>query len=89
MKRAAIFFELSEWLQQNLAHFDFTLPFTQLPQGKEIGYEPWHISYLPVADLAKQQFSAEILLASWQNEDIAGKACLTQHLDEIFQRFFI
>ncbi|AKD37906.1 bifunctional aspartokinase I/homoserine dehydrogenase I [Pasteurella multocida subsp. multocida OH4807] len=88
-EKGGYFFELSEWLQQNLAHFDFVLPFTQLPQGKEIGYEPWHISYLPVADLAKQQFSGEILLASWQNEDIAGNACLTEHLDEIFQRFFI
>lgn len=88
-EKGGYFYELSEWLQQNLAHFDFVLPFTHLPETKEIGYEPWHISYLPAADLAKQQFSVEILLESWQNEDIAGKACLTQHLDEIFQRFFI
>ncbi|EJS89343.1 hypothetical protein AAUPMC_10802, partial [Pasteurella multocida subsp. multocida str. Anand1_cattle] len=40
--------------------------FTQLPQDKEIGYEPWHISYLPIAQQAQQQFNADILCEAWQ-----------------------
>ncbi len=83
------FFELSEWLQLNIAQFDFALPFTNLLADKQIGHEPWHISYLPIAQYAMQQFSPELLLQSWQDEEIAGKVALQQHLDDIFQRFLI
>ncbi|MDO5054945.1 M15 family metallopeptidase [Pasteurella oralis] len=88
-EQGGYFFELSQWLQLNLAQFDFVLPFTNLPTEKQIGYEPWHISYLPIAQYAMQQFSQAVLLQAWQNEDIAGKVCLEQHLDDIFQRFLI
>lgn len=83
------FSELSQWLQQNLVKFDFSLPFSDLQGNKKIGYEPWHISYLPVAQLARQQFSPEILQSSWQQETIAGKDSLILHLPEIFHHFFV
>lgn len=83
------FYELSLWLQENLAQFDFTLPFVGLQTNKKIGTEPWHISYLPVAQQAQQQFTPEILLLAWQQEEIAGKACLKKHLSEIFDHFFL
>ncbi|MCL7784440.1 M15 family metallopeptidase [Pasteurella multocida] len=88
-EQGGYFFELSDWLQQNLTHFDFALPFTQLSQDKEIGYEPWHISYLPIAQQAQQQFNADILCEAWLQEEIAGKACLLANLAQIFCRFFI
>lgn len=80
------FAELSEFLAEKLPHFDFSLPFMNC-QRKEIGREPWHISYQPIAGLWQQQFNPEILFAAWENEMIEGKSVLISHLDEIFQRF--
>lgn len=82
------FAELSEFLQQNLTHFDFALPFLIDNQTK-MGREPWHISYLPVAELAQKYFTPEVLLKAWQQEDIAGQDCLIQHLDDIFQDYIV
>ncbi|PVX42948.1 LAS superfamily LD-carboxypeptidase LdcB [Pasteurella langaaensis DSM 22999] len=83
------FFELSQWLQENLAQFDFTLPFMQTAKNIDVGREPWHISYFPLAQQAQQQFSPEILIKAWENEEIAGKAVLLEHLQEIFERYFV
>ncbi|MDC2825005.1 M15 family metallopeptidase [Rodentibacter pneumotropicus] len=88
-EKGGYFFELSEFLAENLPHFDFTLPFMQQPIGKKIGREPWHISYLPLAEQARGEFSPEILLHSWQNEEIGGKDILRKHIDQIFEQFMV
>lgn len=76
MKRVVIFFELSEFLTENLLHFDFALPFISQPEGKKIGREPWHISYLPLAEQASRLFTPDVLLQVWQHETVAGKETL-------------
>ena len=83
------FAELSAWLQENVVKFDFAFPFSQMPARVEIGYEPWHISYLPMAEQARTYFNPEILVQSWQDQEVAGKATLIKQLTEIFERFFI
>ena len=88
-EKGGYFAELSAWLMDNLANFDFALPFMQSEQQIEVGREPWHISYLPLAEKAQKQLTAEKLVDSWRDEDIAGKACLIVHLDEIFTRFML
>ena len=88
-EKGGYFFELSEFLTENLPHFDFNLPFMQMPAEKKIGREPWHISYMPLAEKAKQLFSAEVLLQAWEKEEIAGKATLQQHLPQIFEQYFV
>jgi len=88
-EKGGYFFELSEFLIENLPHFDFSLPFMQMPAEKKIGHEPWHISYMPLAEKAKQLFSAEVLLKAWEKEEIAGKSVLTANLPVIFEQFFI
>lgn len=88
-EKGGYFAELSVWLMDNLANFDFALPFMQSEQQIEVGREPWHISYLPLAEKAQKQLTAEKLVESWRDEDIAGKACLIAHLDEIFTRFML
>ena len=88
-EKGGYFAELSAWLMDNLANFDFALPFMQSEQQIEVGREPWHISYLPLAEKAQKQLTAEKLVESWRDEDIAGKACLIVHLDEIFTRFML
>ncbi|TDQ59780.1 LAS superfamily LD-carboxypeptidase LdcB [Mesocricetibacter intestinalis] len=88
-ERGGYFFELSEFLNEALARFDFTLPFINVSERLEIGREPWHISYLPVAEAARRQFGPELLAAAWQDEEIAGKATLISHMDDIFERFYL
>ena len=88
-EQGGYFFELSEFLAENLSHFDFSLPFMQMPAEKKIGREPWHISYMPLAEKAKQLFSAEVLLQAWEKEEIGGKATLQQHLPQIFEQYFV
>ena len=88
-EKGGYFFELSEFLSENLPHFDFNLPFMQMPAEKKIGREPWHISYMPLAEKAKQLFSAEVLLQAWEKEEIGGKATLQQHLPQIFEQYFV
>ncbi|WP_131976035.1 M15 family metallopeptidase [Cricetibacter osteomyelitidis] len=87
--KGGYFAELSEFLQQNLPHFDFTLPFMAMPENKKIGREPWHISYLPAAEQATEQFSIEILLDSWVGEDIAGSTILVRYINQIFQDYLL
>ena len=88
-EKGGYFFELSEFLTENLPHFDFSLPFMQMPAEKKIGREPWHISYIPLAEKAKQLFSVEVLLQAWEKEEIGGKATLQQHLPQIFEQYFV
>lgn len=88
-EQGGYFFELSQWLQENLAKFDFTLPFMQAQQQIKVGREPWHISYLPLAQQAQQQFCPDVLIDAWENEEIAGKSVLLAHLNEIFERYFV
>ena len=88
-EKGGYFFELSEFLTENLPHFDFALPFTQMPKNKKIGHEPWHISYLPLAEQAAKQFSSEVLTLSWQNEEIGGKTALLENLEQIFAEYIV
>lgn len=55
--------------------------------GKKIGREPWHISYLPIAEQAQAQFTPEILIHSWCNEHIEGKHLLQQNMEQIWCNF--
>ncbi|PJG84599.1 M15 family metallopeptidase [Conservatibacter flavescens] len=88
-EQGGYFFELSEFLVENLPHFDFALPFIHMPPQKKIGREPWHISYLPIAEKLKQQFSRDILQQSWQGEEIAGRECLVEKLAEIEECYWV
>ncbi|TNH03575.1 D-alanyl-D-alanine carboxypeptidase family protein [Testudinibacter sp. TR-2022] len=85
-EESGYFYDLACWLSERLPHFDFTLPF-QAVSSLEIGREPWHISYQPLAEQAKVRFTPEILLDSWQNERVEGSELLATKITEIFKRF--
>ena len=88
-EKGGYFFELSEFFTENLPHFDFVLPFISQPEGKKIGREPWHISYLPLAEQASRLFTPDVLLQVWQHEIVAGKETLITHLPEIFELYVV
>ncbi|CUU53316.1 D-alanyl-D-alanine carboxypeptidase [Actinobacillus pleuropneumoniae] len=77
------FAPLAEWLHHNAERFGFYFPFDGIHNAK-VGYEPWHISYRPISAEYEKQFNYQILQKSWQNEPLAGKACLLEHFNRLF-----
>ncbi|MDO4627254.1 MAG: M15 family metallopeptidase [Pasteurellaceae bacterium] len=88
-EKGGYFAELSQWLQQHLPKFDFGLPFMTMSERIKIGREPWHISYLPLAEQARTQFNPDVLQQAWQDEHIEGKESLVKHLPLIFEQFWV
>ncbi|PQQ41325.1 peptidase M15 [Photorhabdus luminescens] len=76
---------LTHWLTENMAHFGFYRPFVGHNSG--IAYEPWHISYQPLAKQLKKLLTQQILLDVWQQHDIAGIDWLSANLPYIFENY--
>ncbi len=83
------FYTLTEWLKDHAPKFGFSFCFLNLPEQYLFGREPWHLTYLPLSQTLAQQMNKQVLLNAWENEDLAGKATLVSHLDEIFTHYFI
>lgn len=81
------FADFAKWLNENAASFGFYFPFMQ--REKQIGLEPWHLSYRPLAEHYQQQFTAKMLQQAWLNEDLSGKETLLSHLDELFKDYIL
>lgn len=80
------FAALSAWLTENMAQFDFYLPFTQKKTGG-VAYEPWHISYWPLSYEAEQLYTVDTLEQVLNTQEIAGKTWLLANLDSIYQHY--
>ncbi|MDX7992410.1 M15 family metallopeptidase [Xenorhabdus littoralis] len=76
---------LTNWLTENMSHYDFYRPFTRHDAG--VAYEPWHISYWPISHEAERSFDEQVLLNSWQNRDIASIDWLQSNLSYIFDKY--
>ncbi|WP_370657897.1 M15 family metallopeptidase [Edwardsiella tarda] len=80
------FLPLTRWLDAHMAEFDFYRPFTgNAPAG--VAAEPWHLSYRPLAQQAETQLTPTLLLAAWQDHEIAGRDWLTANMATIFARY--
>ncbi|TNH43226.1 D-alanyl-D-alanine carboxypeptidase family protein [Photorhabdus luminescens subsp. sonorensis] len=77
------FAPLTHWLTENMAHFGFYRPF--IGHNSNVAYEPWHISYQPLAKQLEKLLTQQILLDVWQQHDIAGIDWLSANLPYIFE----
>lgn len=50
--------------------------------------EPWHLSYRPLAQEAEHLLTPALLLAAWQDKEVAGAEWLERHLPSIFSRLY-
>ncbi len=82
------FQRLTNWLLVNAEQFGFYFPFME-DHGKQIGLEPWHISYFPIAEQYERLLSPEILQIAWEGEDVAGKDSLSQHINDVFKDYIL
>lgn len=87
--QAGGYFEhLTTWLNQNAEQFGFYFPFNGRAD-KQIGIEPWHLSYRPLSDRYQAEFCADMLRSAWIDEDLAGKECLIAHFDDLFKHYIL
>lgn len=84
------FAELAGWLDAHMGDFGFFLPYDRhggQTLGREVAFEPWHLSFAPEAQ--QQRLDARALALCLQQADIEGKQTILTHLDEILARYVL
>lgn len=84
-EQGGYFHAIDQWLSAHMAEFGFYRPFTE--DGDGVAVEPWHLSYRPLAQEAEHLLTPALLLAAWQDREVAGAEWLERHLPAIFSRF--
>ena len=79
------FKELSQWLRLNAHSYGFYLPYARFQGG--VAFEPWHLSYLPLAHKYQQAFDIDKLTKVLSLSNIMGKNVILENLNEIASRF--
>ncbi|MBO1519028.1 M15 family metallopeptidase [Oceanisphaera pacifica] len=84
-EKEGYFYPLSQWLANNMARFDFYLPFAQ-PNGG-VAVEPWHLSYRPLSAPCAAQLSPQLIAQVLKEQQIDGKTHILNQLDRIFVHY--
>ncbi|MCP5078113.1 MAG: M15 family metallopeptidase, partial [Psychromonas sp.] len=79
------FFELNQWLTENMGNFDFYRPYNRYQGG--VATEPWHISYLPIADNCLQLLTPTIIYDLILENNVLGKSLICQQLPMIYKQY--
>jgi LAS superfamily LD-carboxypeptidase LdcB len=79
------FFELGQWLSQNMKKFGFYKPYHHYQGG--VAAEPWHISYQPLADKYLQQLTLTCIHDLIIENNILGKSLICKHLPIIYKQY--
>jgi len=85
---AGPFAAFHRWLGDAIAtgnSFGFYRPYAADKGG--VAPEPWHISYAPLAQVYARQRTEALLRQQLEACDIALKACILEHLPELFSRY--
>ncbi len=84
-QQSGCFYELNQWLSENMGKFNFYRPYDKYLGG--VASEPWHISYQPIAQNALQVLSISILYDLIIKNDILGKSLICQQLPMIYKQY--
>jgi LAS superfamily LD-carboxypeptidase LdcB len=79
------FARLDEWLEIHAARFGFFRPFQGVRSGVQA--EPWHISFAPIAEKARQRLSCNVLQAAIASAPLLGKEVVLERLAELHARY--
>jgi LAS superfamily LD-carboxypeptidase LdcB len=77
--------KLSAWLGQYAHQFGFYFPYAHFQGG--VAEEPWHLSYLPLAQQYQQAFDVELLVEALNNSAILGKHIIIENIDDLAKRY--
>jgi len=78
---------LTLWLQQHASSYGFYFPYDKFRGG--IAAEPWHLSYLPIAQQFQQQLTIGVIEQCIELSNIEGKRLILANLADIYQRYII
>jgi len=84
-QQGGYFFELNQWLSENMGQFDFYRPYQTYQGG--VAAEPWHISYLPIADNCLQLLTPTIIHDLILEKNVMGKSLICQQLPMIYKQY--
>jgi LAS superfamily LD-carboxypeptidase LdcB len=79
------FAPLDEWLDGNAPRFGFFRPFKGVRSGVQA--EPWHLSFAPIAEQARQALSPAVLQAVIMAAPLKGKEVVLERLAELHARY--
>jgi LAS superfamily LD-carboxypeptidase LdcB len=82
---AGPFGALAAWLEVHAARFGFFRPFRGVRSGVQA--EPWHFSFAPVAELARQRLSVGVLHAALDAAPLLGKDAVLERLEALHARY--
>ena len=76
---------LSEWLTKYAHQFGFYFPYAIYQGG--VASEPWHLSYLPLAQQYQSAFDINALAKTLSNSALLKKEIIIENLDEIANNY--
>ncbi len=79
------FFDLIQWLAENMTHFDFYQPYKANLGG--VAREPWHISYRPISDNALLDLDEDLIFELISDNNVLGKSLICENLPMIYKKF--
>ena len=79
------FAPLNLWLTANAPRFGFFRPFQGVRSG--VQPEPWHFSFAPIAEKARQRLGPEVLRNALAGAPLLGKEEVLGSLDELHARY--
>ena len=79
------FAALDLWLTANAPRFGFFRPFQGVRSG--VQPEPWHFSFAPIAEKARERLSPEVLRNALADAPLLGKEVVLGSLDELHARY--
>ncbi|WP_022941007.1 M15 family metallopeptidase [Psychromonas hadalis] len=79
------FYELSNWLSDNMQRFGFYRPY-QTDQGG-VACEPWHISYQPIANDCLKALTTTAIHDLIMKNNVLGKSLICQQLPMIYKQY--
>jgi LAS superfamily LD-carboxypeptidase LdcB len=79
------FFELTQWLSENMKSFGFYRPYQKYNGG--VAVEPWHISYFPIAQQAIDKLDLSLIEQTILDNNILAKSLICEQLPIIYKQF--
>jgi LAS superfamily LD-carboxypeptidase LdcB len=79
------FAPLDRWLAARASRFGFFRPFQGMRSG--VQPEPWHLSFAPIAEMARRDLKPKVLQAAIEVSPLLGKEAVLMHIDELHARY--
>ena|SRR5688572_4598848 len=80
-----VFFALDTWITANAKRFGFFRPYRTDRGG--VQPEPWHLSFAPIASIALEALSLEVLIEAVGASIMHGREVVLARIPELYERY--